>query len=335
MVERPRPSSPSAPAQALELLGLALHEVQALDPAYPRFDAQRPLVVFAAQFAAARPLLAARYPAETEVRAVLGGRVEHVDVAALLDPAAPTGAASAWALPALAPEDDRRALAGLRGVMERLYAPDGCPWDREQTHETLRRYFLEECYELVDAIDRGDLPGLEEELGDVMAHLFMQTALAQRDGEFSLEDVVAHAAAKFVRRHPHVFGDEEAHTREQLLGRWDAIKASERAEQADGDDVPPPGALDSIPRAAPALQRAQSMIHRARRAAPGAIAAGDPRAAAAAFAAAPGDETLAALLWAAVTVADDAEIDAEETLRLAAGAFAERFAREERVARAQ
>ncbi|MDA0366741.1 MAG: hypothetical protein O2843_12895, partial [Chloroflexi bacterium] len=201
MADRPPGTSPLI--AVIAALRLEPHELQTFDPRYPRFDAQRPLIVLREQFASARPLVTARYPPRAEARTVIGGVATTVMVAEL------PAAAAAWLLPALAPEQDGHALAGLRGVMERLYGPDGCPWDREQTHETLRRYFLEEAYELVEAIDRGDMRALEEEIGDVLAHLFMQAALAQEAGAFTVEDVVAHASAKFVRRHPHVFGDEQ------------------------------------------------------------------------------------------------------------------------------
>jgi uncharacterized protein YabN with tetrapyrrole methylase and pyrophosphatase domain len=331
MPERsPTPAPTSTLAIALAAFDLQPHEIQAFDPAYPRFDAQRPLLVLAPQFAAAREPLAGRYPADTVARALTDDGVSDVPLSAL-DEAARH--AVAWLLPALPPERDHRALAGLRGVMERLYAPDGCPWDREQTHETLRPYLLEETYELVDAIDRGDHADLEEELGDVFAHLFMQTTLAQLAGEFTVEDVVEHAVAKFVRRHPHVFGDEVADSQEALLARWAQIKESERAERAATTDEPVAGELDSVPRAAPALQRAQAMLRRVRRSAPGFLSPTDAPAAAGAFVAAPDDATLAALLWAVADAADAAGIDAEETLRLAANGFAERFARHEQAAR--
>ena len=119
--------------------------------------------------------------------------------------------------------------------MEHLFGPDGCPWDKEQTHATLRPYLLEEAYELVDAIDRDDMPGLREEIGDILAQMFMLTTIANLDGSFTLEDAAQSANEKFVRRHPHVFGDEAASSpasAKVLNQRWDAIKAQERAAEA-------------------------------------------------------------------------------------------------------
>ncbi|MEX2446799.1 MAG: MazG nucleotide pyrophosphohydrolase domain-containing protein, partial [Dehalococcoidia bacterium] len=298
----------------LDAFDLAPHEVQAFDPLHPRFDATRPLLVLAPQFEAARPVVRLRYPPQAAARTASDGRVEAATVAALpLD-------GDAWLLPALAPEEDRGSVDGLRRVMERLFAPDGCPWDREQTPQTLRRYLLEETYEFVDAIDRDDAPALREELGDLFAHLFMQTALAQQAGRFTAEDVAAYAHAKFVRRHPHVFGDEQAESNEVLVGRWEAIKRAER-EAAGANAEETAGALDSVPLAAPALQRTQLLLSRARSAGLGeppatasetlraAVDAGDP----------------AAVLAAAVRFAAEHGVDAEEALRHAATRFVTAF----------
>jgi len=293
--------------------GLAPHQVQAFDPEYPDFDAQRPLLVLGAQAEAARPVTRRRYPPAAPARALVSGAVLDVTAATLpLD-------ADAWLIAAVPPEDDRRAIKGLRGVMERLFAPDGCPWDREQTHQTLRAFLIEETYELVDAIDRDDMPGLREEVGDLLAHMFMQTALAQQAGVFSLEDAVEYATAKFVRRHPHVFGDEAADTPDALLAKWEQIKAAERAERSE--EAAPEGALDSVPAAAPSLQRAQALIRRARRAG---LADPNEDARTALDAAFDANDWPAAVL-AFARIAADAGVDAEETLRQAAAGFTSAF----------
>ncbi len=309
---------------ALRALGLSPHRVQAFDPNHPAFDAQRPLLVLPGQFEAARPLIERRYPTSAAARVATGDGSAEASITTL------PADASAWLLPALAPEDDRRSIAGLRGVMERLFAPDGCPWDREQTHETLRRYLIEEVYELVDAIDRQDMAGLREEVGDVIAHMFMQTALAQQAGAFSLEDAVEYATAKFVRRHPHVFGEEESGSPEALLDRWEAIKAAERAEQGESTKAVPEGALDSVPRAAPSLQRAQMLARRASR-----HGLGDPPLAARdALLAALDADDLPGLLFAAVRLAVEHDVDAEETLREASSRLTAAFQALEAAARA-
>ena len=325
MTETPASRTPSLDA-LLAAFDLAPHEVQAFDPSHPRFDAARGLLVMAQQFEAALPVLRARYADDARVRIAQGRRVEETSVATLhLDGVT----AQAWLLPPLRPEEDRGSIEGLRGVMERLFAADGCPWDREQTPQTLRRYLLEETYEFVDAIDRDDAAGMREELGDLFAHLFMQTALAQQAGRFTAEEVAAYAHAKFVRRHPHVFGDEEAGTNEQLLDRWEAIKRAEREQDGATSDVPTPGALDSIPVAAPALQRMQSLLSRAQRAGLGAPPRDPLDAAREAIEA---DDALA-LLVAAVQVAEAHDLNAEEALREAAQRFTAAFVALEHEAR--
>jgi len=309
---------PTAPSldRIAAAFGLAPHELQVFDPAHPRFDAQRPLVVLAAQTEAARPLVRERYRPDLDARVILDGTLTAAKAAALpLD-------AEAWLLPALPPEADTRSIEGLRRVMERLFAPDGCPWDREQTHATLRPYLLEEAYELVDAIDRDDRPGLREEIGDILAQMFMLTTIAHLDGSFSLEDAVQYANEKFVRRHPHVFGDEAAGTAEALNQRWDAIKAQERAARgADGVSAAPEGALDSTPAAAPSLQRAQSLIRRAGRAG---LAPLEAPARSVLRDALDRDDWPAAL-WSLTALAAEEGFDAEETLREASGRFTSAF----------
>jgi tetrapyrrole methylase family protein/MazG family protein len=170
-----------------------------------------------------------------------------------LGPVAPERAvASPWAMP---------------WISERLRQPDGCPWDREQTHETLRNHLLEEAYEVYDALGAGATPALAEELGDLLLQVVLHAQLAAEEGIFDLTDVNAAIAAKIVRRHPHVFGDAEARTASDVNRQWERIKAAERsaaAGTADGD-VPPTakGALDGVSRILPALAASQEMQERA------------------------------------------------------------------------
>ena len=328
MTPSARLASPSLD-QLLVVFGLAQRELQVLDPAHRHFDATRPLVVLPPQFEGARALIDDRYPREHRARLLtVAGVVEATTVELASE-------AQAWLIEALAPEEDVRSPNGLRAIMERLCAPDGCPWDREQTHESLRRYVIEEAYELVDAIDRGDLDGLREELGDVLMHVVMHAALAQERGEFTFEQVVEGITRKMVRRHPHIFGDEEAGSTEQLWERWDQIKAAERAEAAAAGETAEAGALDSVPKAAPALQRAQSLQRRAVRA--GAIEPSDRALDELATAVARlGDiapPDVAEVLWAAVRLANAHDIDAEEALRERAHGFTGAFADLERRAR--
>jgi len=154
----------------------------------------------------------------------------------------------------------------LVDIMDRLRGPDGCPWDREQTYATLRRYLLEECYEVADAIDRSDLVELREELGDLLFQVVFLSRLAKEDGHFTAQDVVRGIAAKMVRRHPHVFGDDRASTSEEVLRKWETIKREERDRESAGLEGPArTSVLDGIPRALPAVMKAQQMGARAAR----------------------------------------------------------------------
>ncbi|UQA55652.1 nucleoside triphosphate pyrophosphohydrolase [Polyangium aurulentum] len=137
-------------------------------------------------------------------------------------------------------------------LMQRLLAPDGCPWDREQTFATLRRYVIEEACEVVDAIDGGDRQELRSELGDLIFQVVFQAEIGRAEGSFGPDDVIAAICEKLVRRHPHVFADVEVDSPAEVLRNWEAIKARERA--AKGEDR---GLLSGVPRSLPALVRAQ------------------------------------------------------------------------------
>ena len=130
-------------------------------------------------------------------------------------------------------------------IADRLRRPDGCPWDREQTHESLRKHLLEETYEVYDALERGATPALAEELGDLLLQVVLHAQLAAEAGVFDLADVQASIARKIVRRHPHVFGDAVAETAADVLRQWERIKAVERADAAAA----------TAPGAAPAARR--------------------------------------------------------------------------------
>lgn len=241
------------------------------------------------------------------------------------EPGADRGAASPDAA-----REDTHSVDGLRAIMARLYAPGGCPWDGEQTHESLRGSLIEEGYEAVEAIDRGDLAGLSEELGDLLMQIVFHTTIAEAAGDFSFDEVVEAICLKMLRRHPHVFGGEQASDSSEVWARWEEIKAQERAES--GADESPANALASLPRALPALQRAQSLIGRAERSG---IAPADASplealgAAVEALRAQDGantdtrEEALGALLWAVARYARAHDIDAESALRERAGRYIE------------
>lgn len=143
-------------------------------------------------------------------------------------------------------------------IMAKLRAPGGCPWDREQTLDTLKPYLLEETYEVLDAIDACDWPGLADELGDLLLQPVFQAQLASEDGKFNIEDALDAICNKLVRRHPHVFADGKAKTPDDVKRRWDEIKAEERKGKENAN-----GLLDSIPRNAPALVEARQISSKA------------------------------------------------------------------------
>lgn len=139
-------------------------------------------------------------------------------------------------------------------ILDRLREPGGCPWDREQTWGSLRGYVIEETYEVVDALDRTDAPGLCEELGDLLLQIVFLSRLAKEQGQFDARDVVRGIVEKMVRRHPHVFGSDVARSSEDVLRRWEQIKREEKADRTDPSER---SVLGGIPRALPALPKAQ------------------------------------------------------------------------------
>ncbi len=153
--------------------------------------------------------------------------------------------------------DDLRQFEALEAIIRRLHGPDGCPWDREQTHESLRPHLLEESYELLEAIDSGEAESIAEELGDVLLQVLMHAAVAERLGEFEFGDVYSRIASKLVARHPHVFADGTAETAEDVRESWDVLKQKERPEGSR---------LDGVPTTLPALAESQTIQGRARRA---------------------------------------------------------------------
>lgn len=142
-------------------------------------------------------------------------------------------------------------------VIAALRAPDGCPWDREQTHRSIAKNMVEEAYEAVHAIETDDVAEIREELGDVLLQVVLQSQIASDQGEFTIDDVISAITAKIVRRHPHIFGDAEpAGGASEVLANWDRIKATERAEKEQG-------LLDTVPHALPALMLAQTISRKA------------------------------------------------------------------------
>ena len=147
--------------------------------------------------------------------------------------------------------------------MARLRAPDGCPWDRTQTLESLRTYLIEEVYETLEAIDAQDFEQHREELGDVLLQIVFQSQLAEELGHFNIDDVVDGLAKKLIRRHPHVFGQAEAQNAQEVVVHWERIKQEEKSQGQSNNA--PKGLLDSVPKSLPALLLAHRLGQRAAR----------------------------------------------------------------------
>jgi tetrapyrrole methylase family protein / MazG family protein len=289
-------------------------------------------------------ILARLYPADhpvgrfgSAVGTTVGALTAEVLAApAYLAPLAPEAAvAGPWAMPA---------------ISDRLRAPDGCPWDREQTHQSLRKHLLEEAYEVYDALEAGATPALAGELGDLLLQVVLHAQLAAEAGVFDLTDVEAAIATKIVRRHPHVFGEAEARTASDVNRQWERIKAQERADagtgEGDGADHGPRGALDGISGSLPGLAASQEMQERAANlgydwpSIEGVLdkvveETDELRAAAESGHEADWAEEFGDLLFVLVNVARKQGVDAEAAMRAANAKFRRRFGSVERQAAAR
>jgi tetrapyrrole methylase family protein / MazG family protein len=246
-------------------------------------------------------------------------------------------------------------LRRLNEIIERLRAPGGCPWDREQTHRTLRPYLLEETHEVLDAIDDEDEARLRDELGDVLLQVLMHAAIAQeREDGFDIGDVADTTSAKMVHRHPHVFGDARVEGAPDVVVNWERLKRSEHRSRLS--------VLDGVPRSLPALAFAQGVqkrparlgfdetptVQRARSRVATALSRVDEISRSAPAQARRGEDWTAGdkdslalersfgeLLFAVVGLARQLRVNPEESLRAASGAFAQRFRALEAQARAE
>lgn len=223
-------------------------------------------------------------------------------------------------------------LSELLAVVARLRAPGGCPWDREQTRESMAPHLLEECYEALDAIEHADDDGQKEELGDVLMNVLMIAQIASEDGAFDTAGVAAGITDKLVRRHPHVFGNAEAGDADEVLAQWEAIKRREKPE-----DEGPRSVLAGVPRALPALLQGLRVGEKAARVgfdwpdASGPRAKVDEELAELDEALAGGDpaqitDELGDVLFALVSVARHAGVHPEMALRQTLDKFRQRFA---------
>ncbi len=145
----------------------------------------------------------------------------------------------------------------LREIMEILRSPDGCPWDREQNHKSIRRDLIEETYEVIEAIDKDDKTLMCEELGDLMLQVMFHSRISEEAGDFSLDDVTDGICKKLILRHPHIFADVKADTSEEVLKNWDKIKVVEKKQKSDRE------VLDSVSHSLPALIRADKLVSKA------------------------------------------------------------------------
>lgn len=224
-------------------------------------------------------------------------------------------------------DQDGSTLTRLVGLMRRLLAPGGCPWDREQSMDTLRKYVLEEACEVIDAVDSKDRDALREELGDLLLQVVFLAELARTEKTFAIDDVIEGIVQKLVRRHPHIFGDVRVSGTEDVLSNWEKLKAAEKTER---------GILGGVPRALPALVRAQRVgekvarvgfdwqdhagsmakVHEELRELEAAIGADD---------ADPIEEEMGDVLFALVNLSRHLDVDAESALRRTIEKFTKRF----------
>ncbi|MDE1170704.1 MAG: nucleoside triphosphate pyrophosphohydrolase [Verrucomicrobium sp.] len=243
-------------------------------------------------------------------------------------------------MPLPIPDSGLDPVQRLVQIMAALRGPDGCPWDREQTHATIRPHLVEECYEVLEAIDAGDPALLQEELGDLLLHVAFHAQMAAERGDFTFRDVAVGIAEKLIRRHPHVFGDAAAADSGEVLKHWQEIKRQEKPERAQE------GALAGVPGHLPALMRAQAVQKKAAQVGfdwpdaegPRAKIAEELEEIAAALRAGEARERVAEevgdLLFAAVNFARHLKVDAETALRDASAKFEARFRGVEEAARA-
>jgi tetrapyrrole methylase family protein/MazG family protein len=243
-------------------------------------------------------------------------------------------------VPPIAVLDDRRGPEGVTAIVARLLGPGGCPWDREQTHRSLRADLLEETHEVLEALDAEDMDALAEELGDLLLHIMMHSEMARQAGEFDLGVVYDQIATKLIRRHPHIFDELNVAGSDEVLRNWEAIKRAERGDKGQA----PRGLLDGIPKSMPALTSAQELTRKAAKVAPDwpdRQAVWDKLHEALAELRDAGtherrvEHTLGELLFAVTNLARWLDIDAENALRMANNRFRQRFASLDALAHAQ
>ena len=221
-------------------------------------------------------------------------------------------------------------ISDLLEIMRLLRAPDGCPWDRVQTHESIRKNFIEETYEVIEAIDKADYDLMREELGDVLMQVIFHSIMEEEAGRFTFDDVCDEVCKKLIIRHPHVFGTVNAETPDEVLKNWDAIKMQSKSQEKIADSV------DDVAKSLPALMRAQKVQKRSAKSGMDFKDAEDAaskipeelselREAAAASDKDRLSEELGDLLYSVVNVARFLDVDAEEALTRCTDKYSRRF----------
>lgn len=202
----------------------------------------------------------------------------------------------------------------LLEIMKKLRGEGGCPWDREQTHESIRACFIEETYEALEAMDKGEMDKFADELGDVLLQIVFHARIGEEAGEFSIDDVTTHICRKMIERHPHVFGDIVVKNSGEVLDNWDEIKRTQRGQRT------PKEALDDVSHALPSLMRSVKVAHKAKKY--GVLSETADEAKAKATEILQGDEVdFGALLWHLSVLAEANGADLEEKLQKSTDSF--------------
>ena len=244
----------------IDAMDLSMRQTPGFPPSSPALIAQ---IYSRAVASDVKLSLMAAYPDEHKVYLVhqAGTEDELVEDLPLyaIDQSPHLGLLSSLFVP---PMSGYASFEAFQEIVARLRAPNGCPWDREQTHLSLRPFLLEEAYEALDALDREDAADLQEELGDLLLQIILHAQIATEENEFNIHHVLEGIGSKLVRRHPHVFSDWEVDDVEGVIQNWEAIKAEERNGH---EKTSPKGLLDGVPHALPALLQAQEILERVRR----------------------------------------------------------------------
>jgi tetrapyrrole methylase family protein/MazG family protein len=301
---------------------------------HPPLEAHRPVVITGLYHPdLLQPLqqtLRKLYHPQTLTQTLIDNQIVEQPLTALVEPS------RALYIP---PQPDRPGLTHFQDVIAHLRAPNGCPWDRKQTHQTLRPFLLEETYEVLAALDEGDSRAIADELGDVLLQIALHAQIGSEAGTFQMADVVGHISQKMHRRHPHVFGDIDVDSSEEVEVNWDAIKAQEKAER--GEVVAEPSVMDGVLPALPALSQA---LHVSRKAVKQGFEWNDAQGVlrklieeaheiAEAETSAEIESEIGDFLFTAVNLARKHGIDAETALRSCNIRFMRRFRRVEQLAR--